>query len=74
MKDQTDRVQQRCTCHMLLYNALVLSKSSMHHSSVLYSTDCRLYIITELDWTNGLPLELEVQHYASILGHTDVIT
>ena len=33
----------------------------------------RSYIITQLDWITWLHLELEVQHYNSILGHTDTI-
>ena len=42
------------------------------YPNVTYSCVVWLYIITGLDWT-GLPLELKVQYYASILGHTDGI-
>ena len=35
--------------------------------------ESRLYTITGLDWTTGLHLELEVQHYISIVGLTGIM-
>ena len=32
----------------------------------------RLYTITGLDWTTGLPLKLKLQHYNNILGLNQV--
>ena len=38
-----------------------------------WDTNC-LDAMTRLDWTIGLPLELKVQHYSSILELTGAIT